>query len=127
MGSSSVGTRLQEFCGLSSDRQFLICGYHCDRDRCAVGRDHPRHCGSLAVQLRVHTEPEAIETLDHRSAQRRTVLTDTCGEAEYIEPTEEREVRADIVLEPMDIYLERELRPLIQGPRTADTPPERGD
>src|SRR5215207_3043682 len=113
--SSSVGAGRQELCGLSSDRQFLVGGYHGDRDQSAVRRDHPRDLGAYVVELRFHLEPEAIKTLDHCSPHCRTVLTDTGGEAEYIEPTEEREVRADIVLEPMDIYLERELRPFVTG------------
>ena len=89
-----------------------------------VGRDHPRDLGACVVEFWIHLEAEAIETVHHRRPQRRVVLPDAGGEAEHIEPTEECQVRAEIVLEPMDVHLERQLRRLIAG-RTA-APPVRG-
>ena len=106
----SVGAGLQESGGFSGDRQLLVRGYHSDCDRCTVGRDHPRDFRPYVVQLRIHSETEVAETVDHRSPECRVVLSDTGREAEHIEPTENCQVRAQVVLEPMDVHIERQLR-----------------
>ena len=64
------------------------------------------------------TESEALESVHHRGSQCRVVLPDASCEAEQIEPAEEDRVRAEVVLEPMDVHLERQLSRLV-----ARTPP----
>ena len=69
--------------------------------------------GTYGVQLRINQESEALESVQHSGSQRRIVFPDASREAQQIEPAEENRVRAEVVLEPMDVYLERQLSRLV--------------
>jgi hypothetical protein len=92
-----------------------------------VRGDDPCRPGWSLVQLVIHGQTEPVQALDHGSPQGGVVLAHPGGEGEHIQPAENGQVRADVVLEPVHVHLESELGrfitgrpPLLQLPEVVD-------
>src|SRR5215211_5420361 len=59
--AAGASSRLQQRDGLAGDGQLFVGGDNGNRDRRAVGRDHPRILGAYGVALSVHLEAKALE------------------------------------------------------------------